>query len=184
MRVARYSSFSAAALIASLLGGVLLIVQGSAGGRAACDGGGLSLEDLAWMEGAWQGEALGGLCEEHWSSPRGGTMMGMFRLIADGKTKVTEYLLIEESKEAITYRFKHIAMDWKPWEKEALFFRLVEAKEGLAIFACPKVQQPRRLEYRRENDSLNVRVFGPAGDDGKADFFDVPLKLMKHSGTK
>ena len=33
-----------------------------------------TLEDLAWLEGSWSGDGLGGHCEEHWSAPSGGSM--------------------------------------------------------------------------------------------------------------
>ena len=38
------------------------------------------LENLNWMVGHWQGEAFGGVCEEIWSPPSGGSMTGTFKL--------------------------------------------------------------------------------------------------------
>ena len=39
-----------------------------------------SIDDFAWLAGHWRGEGLGGVCEEVWSQPLAGTMMGSCRL--------------------------------------------------------------------------------------------------------
>ena len=44
------------------------------------------LENIAWISGTWHGEAFGGITEEIWSEPTGGSMMATFKLINDDKT--------------------------------------------------------------------------------------------------
>jgi hypothetical protein len=39
-----------------------------------------SISEMAWYAGQWCGDGLGGMNEEIWSEPRGGVMMGMYRL--------------------------------------------------------------------------------------------------------
>jgi hypothetical protein len=39
------------------------------------------IADLAWIQGRWVGEGLGGTVEEIWSPPIGDSMLGMFRLV-------------------------------------------------------------------------------------------------------
>ncbi len=45
-----------------------------------------SLTAISWMEGHWKGEAFGGITEEIWSPPLGGSMMFSFKLVIDGQT--------------------------------------------------------------------------------------------------
>jgi hypothetical protein len=40
---------------------------------------GATAGDLAWLAGQWLGKHGENIVEEHWSEPRGETMMGMFR---------------------------------------------------------------------------------------------------------
>jgi hypothetical protein len=122
------------------------------------------LSDLGWMQGAWHGEGLGGQIEEHWTAPSGGTMVGAFRLVSDGKSGVIEYLMITEEPERIVYRFKHFRPDYGTWEKEQpLEFTLISATPDEAIFhsEVPDQHSPRRLTYRLSGgDSLLVVVEG------------------------
>jgi hypothetical protein len=39
---------------------------------------GLDLERLSWLAGQWHGEAFGGTCEETWTPPSGGSMVGTY----------------------------------------------------------------------------------------------------------
>lgn len=57
-----------------------------------------TLDDLSFLTGSWRG-TIGGdvVIEEVWSAPRGGSMMGMFRIIAGDKTTLYEFLAIEDS---------------------------------------------------------------------------------------
>ena len=42
-----------------------------------------TLENVKWLAGHWRGEAFGGITEEIWSPPLGGSMMCAFRLIKE-----------------------------------------------------------------------------------------------------
>ena len=55
-----------------------------------------SIEDVAWIAGHWRGEAFGGITEEIWSPPMGKSIMGMFRLIKEGKVDFYEMEIIVE----------------------------------------------------------------------------------------
>ena len=37
-------------------------------------GAAAKITDLAWLAGTWRGAGLGGMNEEHWSAPAGGTI--------------------------------------------------------------------------------------------------------------
>ena len=135
------------------------------------------LSDLAWMAGRWEGKALGGEVEEHWSRGAGSSMVGMFRLVKDGKTTVLEFLMIAEEEGEVVYRFKHFSPRMVPWEEKPLFYRLVELSGEKAVFESPDIipGKPSRLDYMKTGaDSMTIRVGGT--EEGS---FLVPLKRAK-----
>ena len=118
------------------------------------------IDQLAWLAGSWSGAALGGEAEEVWSLPAADSMIGMFRLIQDGRIVVTEFVTIEARGEEITYRFKHFDLALDSWEDEALSFTLTEAEDGFAAFVANERHEgkPSRIVYRRVPEGLDITV--------------------------
>jgi Domain of unknown function (DUF6265) len=77
-----------------------------------------AIADMAWLAGRWVGEALGGVSEEIWSEPRAGAMMGMYRLVRDGKPIFYELLTIVEANGSLMLRLKHFNADLTGWEEK------------------------------------------------------------------
>jgi hypothetical protein len=94
------------------------------------------IEDMAWYAGQWCGSGLGGLNEEIWSTPRAGVMLGMYRLIKDGKPVFYELLTMLEEKGSLVIRLKHFHADLKGWEErdESEEFAFVARREGRIYF--------------------------------------------------
>ena len=44
------------------------------------------LEDLSWMAGSWSGTSRGIEMEEHWTAPKGNSMIGIHRDVGKGRT--------------------------------------------------------------------------------------------------
>ncbi len=78
-----------------------------------------TLGDMAWLAGSWTGEGLGGQVEEIWSPPQAGAMMGMFRLLRDGKTVFYELMTLVEEGGSLVLRLKHFGPDLTGWEEKA-----------------------------------------------------------------
>jgi hypothetical protein len=76
------------------------------------------IHDVSWMEGHWQGNALGGLADEYWSGAMAGSMMGMFRLVKDDKVVFYELFRIAEEAGSLALRLKHFHSDMKGWEEK------------------------------------------------------------------
>jgi len=55
-----------------------------------------SVEDFAWMVGHWRGEGFGGVCEEVWTGPLGGSMVGLFRLVQEDQLAFSEHMMLVE----------------------------------------------------------------------------------------
>lgn len=136
-----------------------------------------TLEDLAWLEGNWGGDALGGRCEELWSGPSGGSMMGMFRLVADDKTSLFEFLVFEETSTGVTLHFKHFSSSYVPWEKEgALTFELDHATDRSWTFVSPDpTQSPSRMIYARPDEDQMIVTVETRREGREPESFDVIL---------
>jgi hypothetical protein len=110
-----------------------------------------ALADIAWRQGAWIGEGLGGVSEEVWSPARGGVMMGMYRLLKDGKPVFYEFLMLVEENGTLAMKLKHFNPDFMGWEEKAGFvtFKLVAVEPRAAHFDG--------LSFFREgDDALNI----------------------------
>lgn len=94
------------------------------------------VKDMAWLAGHWAGEALGGTVEEIWSGPRGGAMMGMFRLVKDTETVFYELMAILPEDGSLVLRLKHFNADLTGWEKkdDTVDFPLVAVVDGAFRF--------------------------------------------------
>ena len=94
------------------------------------------LENIAWIAGTWKGEAFGGVTEEIWSEPSGGSMMATFKLIADGEVSFYEIEIIREIKNSLILQLKHFDGELKGWETrdETVDFPLEYLTETKVVF--------------------------------------------------
>jgi hypothetical protein len=94
-----------------------------------------SIKDVAWLAGSWLGTGLGGVSEEVYTHPAGGVMLGMYRVIKDGKPMFYELITLAEDGGSLTMRLKHFNPDLKGWEEknDSVSFRLVK-KEGKRVY--------------------------------------------------
>ncbi|MBQ4913706.1 hypothetical protein J8L85_04610 [Maribacter sp. MMG018] len=95
-----------------------------------------TLEQVAWMTGHWKGEAFGGITEEIWSPPLGGSMMFSFKLVADGKVTFYELGHIKEIENTLLLQLKHFNGDLTGWEEkeDTVDFKLVKLEDNKIYF--------------------------------------------------
>src|ERR1051325_12078106 len=62
-----------------------------------------TLNDLGWIAGSWTGSAGAVDMEEHWTAPKGNSMIGIHRDVAKGRTVSFEFLRIEMQKDQVVY---------------------------------------------------------------------------------
>ncbi len=94
------------------------------------------LENIAWIAGTWKGEAFGGIIEEIWSEPSGGSMMATFKLINDDKVSFYEIEIIREIENTLILQLKHFDGELKGWETkdETVDFPLKYLTTTKAVF--------------------------------------------------
>lgn len=117
-----------------------------------------ALADLAWMSGDWQ-TAPGGRrqIEEHWTQAAGASMMGMSRTVAGDKTVEFEYLRIEQRADGIYY------VAHPKGRCPGTDFKLTRASATEAVFENPQHDFPKRIIYRKGDDSLTATIDGGEG---------------------
>ncbi len=128
-----------------------------------------SVNDLSWLAGCWEANRNGREINEQWMKPSGGTMLGMGRTVADGKTREYEFLQIREEQDGAIY---YVA---RPSGQPEASFKLVKSENKELVFENPQHDFPQRIIYRLQPDgSLFARIEGTA--NGKARGFDYPMK--------
>jgi hypothetical protein len=76
------------------------------------------IDAFAWLVGYWEGEGLGGRVEDVWLPPRGGVMLGAFRLTKPDGKGFYELFAIEEWQGSLRFVVKHFHTDWVGWEEK------------------------------------------------------------------
>ena len=158
-------SFSRFTLVALLIGGTLL-----ASARAE-DTAAPTVEQLAWMSGAWEGTAGRASLEEHWTPVAGGTLFGVSRTIVGGKTVAFEFLRIEERGDGVFY----VA---QPGGRPPTDFKLIKLEGQSVVFENLAHDFPQRIIYKKKADgTLHARVEGERnGQLSGLDFHFRPAK--------
>jgi hypothetical protein len=122
--------------------------------------GSATIADMAWMAGHWVGEGLGGYAEEIWSPPRGGVMMGVFRVYKGDKPFFYEIMILSEHEGSLILKIKHFNPDVTGWEEKdkSVDFPLVTKSEGGMYF--------NGLTFRPEGADGMTAIVAIHGKDG------------------
>jgi hypothetical protein len=116
------------------------------------------LEDLAFIAGHWKGPGGATAIEEVWSKHSGDAMIGMFRIVSGGKTRMTEFMAFEQRESGPVLVMRHfgpglIARE----EKDApLVWTLEKLAPNHAVFFIEKAGT--RLEFLRQGESLTITL--------------------------
>jgi len=109
-----------------------------------------ALADFAWLEGRWQGEWGPRIAEQVWMAPKGGAMLGTFRLLENDKTLVLEMFVLLEKPNGIEFRLRHFTPDLLPWEKANATVLVLASHDPMkAIFENPVDGQPKHAVITR-----------------------------------
>jgi hypothetical protein len=119
-----------------------------------------ALEGLSWMAGSWAGTLDGIEMEEHWTRPKGNSMIGMHRDVGRGRTLVFEFLRIEQQGGAIVY------LSMPNGRSPATRFPLKEAQGARVVFENLAHDFPQRIIYWKDGADLRARIEGT--QNGKA----------------
>ncbi|MEW5827235.1 MAG: DUF6265 family protein, partial [Candidatus Bipolaricaulota bacterium] len=139
------------------------MTTGRARGSASDD-----VEHLAWMCGAWVEDREDRRCEEIWSSPDAGTLMGMFRWTSGDEVSFFEFMVVRAVDDRVEMHVKHFHPTLVSWEDREGFqeFFLAERHAAKAVFAArtPDRSSGASIIYRLDDpDRLTVSVIEAEG---------------------
>ncbi|MBV8035980.1 DUF6265 family protein [Roseateles sp.] len=124
---------------------------------------------VAWLAGCWsqQGREAGSV--EHWMAPAGGVMLGMARMLKNGRVVEFEFMQIRADADG---RLSFVA---QPQGRPPTAFPLLRQAEAEAVFENPAHDFPQRVLYRREAaDRLVARIEGRS--NGQERGIDFPMQ--------
>jgi hypothetical protein len=137
-------------------------------GLARAEDRAFTINDLAWLEGCWSSNRDGRETTEYWLKPAGGTMLGISRTIADGKTLEFEFMQIRQDASG------EILFVAKPSGQPEATFKLIKGSDREVIFENPQHDFPQRVIYRLQSDgSLLGQIEGVS--KGKEKSVDFPM---------
>ena len=127
-----------------------------------------AVADLAWLSGCWELTRAGRHVVEQWMPPEGGTLIGMSRTVAGGKTTEYEFLMIRETTGGVEY----VA---RPSGQTEATFTSVRASADEVVFENLQHDFPNRVIYRRVGDGdLLAAIEGTRG--GRTQRIEFPYK--------
>jgi hypothetical protein len=123
----------------------------------------ITLDQVSWIAGHWVNDDDGTLSEEVWTTPSGGSMLGMWRYVSDGKVRIYELLAISATPEGLVFRLRHFdpAFVGREDKDRALALKLARFEGRLAAFEGSEYsgQGTVRLTYRAKGeDGLGVTL--------------------------
>jgi hypothetical protein len=122
-----------------------------------------TVEQLAWVAGAWTGKLGQRTVEQHWSAPLGGSIIAMYRSIQADKATLYELLAIEQEGENVVLRIKHFApgpgLVSQEAKDESVNQTLVKLEDRLAVFEGGTPASPVRITFTSPDPAtLNITV--------------------------
>ena len=120
-----------------------------------------TVEQLAWVAGAWRGTLGARTVEQHWSAPLGNSIVAMYRSVQDDRALLYELLAIEQEGDGVFLRIKHFAPGPGLVGREAasVDHALVRVSENSAVFEGTSTDNPARITFTKPNpDTLTIVV--------------------------
>ena len=135
------------------------------------------IADLAWMSGVWRGKDERSEYEETWSTVANGSIIGMFRSGAGDKSTFFEFETLTQEGDEVILRIRHYREKMTDADAAPQVWGIARLSANEVLFESPADGFIRRLEYRREGDTLSAHV--DSQRDGKPVKFDFRMTRVK-----
>lgn len=112
------------------------------------------LQSLGWLGGCWEVKTQAVHHQEQWLAPSGGTMIGMGRMVKNGKLAFFEFMELRQDGPNLVFTAH-------PSGQKTASFQVTSASATQAVFENPAHDFPQKIEYRlTKPDVLEVKVSG------------------------
>ena len=132
------------------------------------------LDRLAWLQGCWEVVTPTQTVQENWTSPRGGSMLGMGRTMRDGKLVEYESIIIREQGGRLVY-------EAHPSGQPTATFLSTTVGAATVVFENPQHDFPQKVGYRRDGDALLAWIEGSV--NGAPRRSEFPYHRVECGGT-
>ncbi|NKB34938.1 MAG: hypothetical protein GKR91_17720 [Pseudomonadales bacterium] len=127
----------------------------------------VTIDDFAFLTGAWSGTGFGGISEEMWIPPSDGRMFGIFKQSTTEELTFTEFMEIVETDEGWILRLKHFNPDFSGWEEknDYVTFKFQSVTENKAVFGGLSYEivdsghLEIQLRLRQDDGSISTAIF-------------------------
>jgi hypothetical protein len=112
-----------------------------------------TVADVGWLAGCWRQTTASRSVTEYWLPPAGGTMIGVSRTVAGGRTMEYEFLLLRSGPTGLEY----VA---KPSGQAEAIFTATRIAATEAVFENHAHDFPTRITYRAVDAGLLATIDG------------------------
>jgi len=113
-----------------------------------------AIERVGWLQGCWQTSSPQRIIEEHWTAPRGRSMLGAGRTLRGDSLVEYELVVVSERTGVLTYHAH-------PSGQTGAIFTARAVADSMVVFENPAHDFPQRVGYRRiGTDSLLAWIEG------------------------
>lgn len=102
---------------------------------------------VAWLQGCWEAVSQDRIIEEHWTAPRGESMMGVSRTLRDGALADYELMVLREEGDGLVF-------EAHPSGLSMVAFAATTIGEQSVVFENPQHDFPQRIGYERQGERL------------------------------
>jgi len=131
-----------------------------------------TLSDIEFLSGHWEATRNGNLVEAFWTEPEGDNIVGVVRIIGDGRAVLYEIFAIEMTDTGLEIKVKHFRPGLIGVEEKDEFdhYTFLESSNGRALFQ--KQGEDVRISYEmRPANKFAVAVGTPANGEWKFEDF-------------
>ena len=145
------------AVCAVLMMMTMCVAPRPASAQSPAEDGRFTVDQLGWIAGAWTGTLGDRTIEQHWSAPKAGSLVAMYRSIRDCRPTLYELLAIEQDGAAVVLRIKHFApgpgLVSQEAKDQSIDHRLVRLEDRLAVFEGTAPGTPVRITFTSPDPS-------------------------------
>jgi len=125
----------------------------------------VSIDQLDWLAGDWEGPIGAGVLEESWLRPRAGTVAAVVRLTKGGVTEFVELIKIEKTGKSLELRLNLFDSSLRPLSEKPQVLKLSEISEKSVTFLGSTDESHRRLSYELVSEDLfAIRIITKDGE--------------------
>ena len=121
----------------------------------------ISVEELSWLTGSWEGPINGNKLEETWLEPRAGTIIALVRMTNEVGTDFVEIIHIKELNGTLELHLKLFDNALSPTTPKAHRFELTKIDKDYISFKGISPGAHRTLSYSRPQKDVFYIRFQP-----------------------